>query len=312
VSERVAAAWPPWAPVEPGRAVFVGITVLDLIQRVPRTPDWGRKSVSTSSEIAAGGPAANAAVTAAALLGSATLISAVGRGPAADLARADLAEHGVDLVDCAPAGWQLPAAACLVDEAGERSVISPGATGSPVELGSAGHAAVAGAAGLLVDGHHPRAGEAAVRRRPSGCVAVLDAGSAKPGVEAWLPRLDVVAGSADYAAGLGLDLAGALAHVLAAGAAAGVMTDGAAPLAWADRQTPRPRWLTPPQTAARDTVGAGDAFHGALLAAVICGLDLAEAVAAAAWVASTRVGRVGARSWLPDAQAGWQTRAWRP
>jgi hypothetical protein len=54
------------------QAVFVGLTTLDVIQRVTSEPRWGRKGVSESSELVAGGPAANAAVTFAALIGSAT------------------------------------------------------------------------------------------------------------------------------------------------------------------------------------------------------------------------------------------------
>ncbi len=291
-------------------AVCVGITVLDVVQRVAQRPRWGVKSVATSVEIAAGGPAANAAVTAARLLGSARLITAVGDSPQAELVRADLARHGVEVIDCAPTGWSMPVSTCIVEDAGERTVVAVGATDSPVELSDPARALVRQASGILVDGHHPRAALEALELRDEGCVAVLDAGSAKPHVEGWLPLIDVAAGSADYAAGLGLDLAGALAHVLSAGAGAGVMTDGANPLCWAQGdpgpQSPggsgepgrQPTWLTPPAVTAVDTLGAGDAFHGGLLAALVAGLPLEAAVGLAAQVASTRVAQIGARGWL--------------
>lgn len=279
-------------------AVCVGITVLDVVQRVPSEPRWGVKSVADSVEIAAGGPSANAAVTAAALLGTATLVTALGESPQAQLARNDLVRHRVQIVDCAPEGWILPVATCLVDQTGERTVVSTGATDSPVELTAEGRAVVRAAAGILVDGHHPRAAREALSIRADRCVAVLDAGSAKAHVEPWLPDLDVVAGSADYAKGLGLDLAAALQHVLDEGAAVGVMTDGGDPLCWATRTEREPHWLAPPTVTVHDTLGAGDAFHGALLAAAVAELPNRGAVELAAATASRRVSSTGARAWL--------------
>lgn len=289
-----------------GPIVCVGFADLDVIHRVDAPPVWGRKGTCTSVELAAGGPALNAAVTAAAVLGagdaSVTLITALGEGGAADLVRADLATRHVQVIDCAPAGWELPVATAIVTPDGERTVISPSGQVSTFGLTEQARAVAAGAAGLLLDGHHPVAAATAMALRPPGCPAVLDAGSVKPHAEAWLADLDVVAGSADYAAGLGVDVARALAHALDAGARAAVMTDGAKPVCWATRDEPSPRWVTPPRVEALDTLGAGDAFHGALLAALVSGggsvTGLGAAVETACRIAATRVATAGARAWL--------------
>jgi sugar/nucleoside kinase (ribokinase family) len=53
-----------------------------------------------------------------------------------------------------------------------------------------------------------------------------------------------------------------------------------------------------PEVAAVDTLGAGDAFHGALVAALASGVGLPSAVTSAVEVASTRVQHVGPRVWL--------------
>lgn len=280
------------------RLACVGFADLDVIHRVDAPPVWGRKGTCTSVELAAGGPATNAGVTAAAIAGGATLVTALGGGAAADLVRADLAAHRVDVVDCAPVGWELPVATAIVTPDGERTVISPSGQVSTFGLTDAARAVVSQAAGLLLDGHHPVAAREALSLRPRGCLAILDAGSVKPHAEAWLGDLDVVAGSADYAAGLGVDLAEALAHALDAGARAAVMTDGANPVCWATRDVPSPRWVTPPVVTAADTLGAGDAFHGALLAALVTGASLGAAVDTACRVAATRVATAGARAWL--------------
>ncbi len=274
---------------------------LDIIQRLgAQEPCWGRKTASAGAELAAGGPATGAAVTAAALLGRATLITAVGDDPGGDLIRADLASYGVTLIDCAPPGFSLPVATCLVHPDGERTVISSRPSGTPATLNTAAQDAIRGAAGLLLDGHHPTAAEQALDLCPPEAVTVLDAGSAKAHTRPWLPRLDVIAGSADYAAGLGLDLDGAVEDALAAGARSAVMTDGPRPVRYAGADR-RIHEIRPPVVEAVDSLGAGDAFHGALVAHLAHHerpWDLGDAVAAAVSVAAARVTHRGPRRWL--------------
>lgn len=280
--------------------VCLGFADLDVIHRVEAPPVWGRKGVCTSVELAAGGPATNAAVTAAALLGGATLVTALGEGPAAAIVRDDLARHRVEVIDCAPDGWSVPVAGCLVAPAGERTVVSPSGVVSTFGLTETARAAVAAAGGLLLDGHHPVAAREALDVRGPGSVVVLDAGSVKLHAEAWLADLDVVAGSADYAAGLGVGLEDAMRHVLDAGAGVAVMTDGPDPVVWATADDPIPRRVSPPRVQARDTLGAGDAFHGALVAGLVQGHPLADAVERACAVAALRVTVAGSRAWLAE------------
>lgn len=298
--------------------VALGLAVLDVVQRVQTPPAWGTKGVADSVEITAGGPATNAAIACAATGVETTLVTALGRSPQASLVRAECDRHGVRVIDLAGRGdaWELPVASCIVDAEGERTVVSTGALATTLALTVEAEAALAAARVLLLDGHHPRAAAKAVAVRPASCLAVLDAGSAKPHAEEWLPWLDVVAGSADYAAGLarlpgahaseGEDATGhdtarllqrALDHVLAAGAGAVVMTDGAAPVHWATREGERASH-TPTQVRAVDTLGAGDAWHGAFAAALAHDLSLPQAIAYACNAASTRVAHEGARTWL--------------
>jgi sugar/nucleoside kinase (ribokinase family) len=293
------------------------MTTLDVIQRIAEPVLIGRKSVSREAELAAGGPAANAAVTAAALLaptGAVRLVSALGGGDAARLAAADLGRHRVGVDDCAPAEWPLTVATCIVDEAGERTVVSAGGRQTGFDLTGEARATVQVADVLLLDGHHPTLAEQAlaIRADTSPRVArgpvVLDAGSAKPRAEQWLSSVDVLAASADYGVGLGMEPDAVLEHGLAAGCAAVIVTDGARPVRWrvAGGTT---RWLTPPRVRAVDTLGAGDAFHGALAAALAgrgaCWREsVDEAVASATVVASRRVGVAGARQWLGGLSPG--------
>lgn len=287
------------------KAVCLGLTTLDVVQRLDAPIEAGTKQVVASTELVAGGPAANAAVTAAALLGECTLITVLGDSPAADLARADLEAHRVHVVDLfdatrpAAQGWQLPTSSCVLTPDGERTVFSTSALSSRFLLTPGAERHLAMADGLLLDGHHPvAAGMAVGLVADTDCVTVLDAGSVKPAAESWLSWIDVVAGSADYARGLGTDLDGAVTHVIDAGATAAVMTDGPREVIWC---TPTAAGrVQPPRVEAVNTLGAGDAFHGALLAGLLRSGDLGEAVALATRTASGRVQHAGNRSWLGD------------
>lgn len=308
------------------RVVCVGLTTLDVVQRVSEPVVLGGKSRSDAVELVAGGPAANAAVTAAALLppGAVTLISAVGRGVAADVVRADLTACGVRLVDLVAPGhggaggaargparggvagrdggaWALPVATCVVHADGERTVVSPGAQSSTWNLSDEARDEIARAAGVLVDGHHPVAGEAALHLARAGRVTtVLDAGSVKAHVEGWLRLVDVAAASSAYGRQLGLDPSDTLDHLLEAGCGTALVTDGPRDVRWRSARGGSDGAVTPPAVTAADSLGAGDAFHGALVAALAQGQALPGAVGPACRVAAVRVSHASSRGWLAD------------
>lgn len=290
---------------------FAGLTTLDVVHRAAAPPGRDRKITALRQDVAAGGPAANAAVTAAALGARAVLVSAVGTGPVGAAARADVESRGVSVhdvvLDVVPpaeaAGFPLAVSAVLVDDAtGERSVVSPDgahvAAPAPERGALAALVAAHGAPEVvLLDGHHPAIARAVLELvatlepRPR---VVLDAGRWRPLFGELLPLADVAALSADFTVPGEDDAATA---ALARGARAVVVTHGPDPVTWADADGRRGT-VEVPDVAARDTLGAGDAFHGALAAALARGDDLPSAVGAAVAVAATRVAHVGPRAWL--------------
>ncbi|MCZ2263509.1 PfkB family carbohydrate kinase [Isoptericola sp. QY 916] len=294
---------------------FVGLTTLDVVHRASGRPGANEKVTASRQDVAAGGPAANAAVTAAALETHAILVSALGAGPIAQAVRADLDDREVQVHDVAGPDEEFPLAvsAVLVDAAtGERSVVSPDA--SLVEVPAPRPDALAGLPRpdvVLFDGHHPEIARAVLahvdvlRPRP---LIVVDGGRWRPVFADLLPAADVAALSADFT--VPRDVApGATdaAHgALVLGAGAAVVTHGSDPVTWA---LPRRRddgavevgergTVPVPTVDVQDTLGAGDAFHGALAVALARGEGLADACAAAVRVASVRVRKVGPRAWL--------------
>ncbi|WP_187368387.1 PfkB family carbohydrate kinase [Ruania zhangjianzhongii] len=288
-----------------GVAWFIGLTTLDVVHRASAPPSANEKVTASRQDVAAGGPAANAAVVARALGIGAHLISALGGSPMAAAARADLEAAGVQVVDIAPE-HELAVSAILVDEGtGARSVTSTdggAADPAPPDFSGSPDPAV-----VLIDGHYPRLAVAAARAaRERGALVVLDAGRWRPVFAELIGLADLVAASADFALPDGGRGPGAL---VAAGAGAGVVTAGSGPVRYATGTEHGE--IAVPAVPVADTLAAGDAFHGGLVAGLVTrrlrapgpgaslpAAPLRRALDYAVAVASHRVQHVGPRSYL--------------
>ncbi|WP_369371351.1 PfkB family carbohydrate kinase [Promicromonospora sp. Populi] len=273
---------------------FAGLTTLDVIHRSAVRPGPNQKITAVRQDVSAGGPAANAAVTAATLGARALLISPVGAGPVGAAARGDLEDHGVELHDVAE-GSTIPLAVSAVivdDETGDRSVVSPDAmlTGA-FDVVAADLDALPRPDVVLLDGHHPdlaRSVLAYARALEPRPLIVLDAGRWRPVFAELMGWADVTARSADFHPPDGVPRSHAT-----------VATHGAEPVTWCDADG-RHGSTEVPAVDVRDTLGAGDAFHGALVVALARGAGLEGAVQEAVRVATLRVQYVGPRSWLEN------------
>src|SRR4051812_41322890 len=139
--------------------VCCGLATLDLVQEVDRLPSPDEKVVATGLDATFGGPAANAAATAVALGVRARLVTPIGSGARADVVTRPLGRAGVEVVDLlAGTDAAPPVSTVLLTRAtGERAVVSVNATATagvrvPDQAGL--DQLLAGAAVLLVDGHH--------------------------------------------------------------------------------------------------------------------------------------------------------------
>ncbi|MBB2943702.1 sugar/nucleoside kinase (ribokinase family) [Actinoplanes lutulentus] len=272
-----------------------------------RLPGVDEKVQSDSVEIAAGGPATNAAVTAATLGApcgiEVVLVSAVGAHPLGDLIRADLAAHGVTLIDTTPTSTDPPpvSAVTVLSGTGERTIVSrnAGNRAAGVPQGAGPGTALPDADLTLVDGHHPILSTAAARTARR---LLVDAGSWRPVFADILPHAEVVACSAAFRHPSAsptdgeTDRDAALAE--AVGAPSVVVTHGAAPVRWFTTHPPAHGEILVPPVPAVDTAGAGDAFHGALAVALAQNQDLPAAITYAIRVAGVRVTHAGPRTWL--------------
>lgn len=273
--------------------LFVGLSTLDVIQVVDGLPAANQKVTAMHSWLAAGGPAAVAAIAFAALGGHARLLTVLGAGAAAEVVRSDLTAAGVDVSDAAPSGFELAASVALVDSrTGERAVVS-GSGHRPSSLVTEAWGDVA-ADVVLVDGHHPELAVLAARAAAkTGTPVVMDAGSYKPVFDdLWNSTTDVIC-SADY-----VDPAGMKPRdLLARGPRLVAVSHGGEPLRW---WTERAAGELPvPRADAVDTLSAGDVLHGAYCFALGAGSNRTDALSFATRAASTKVGHLGPFAWRP-------------
>ncbi|OKL53656.1 hypothetical protein BSZ39_08335 [Bowdeniella nasicola] len=283
-------------------AVFVGLCTLDVFHALPTPLGANEKARAHWQYLATGGPAANAAVIAAALSHKTFFLTALGDHPLAEIVRADLSGHGVAIIDTIEDSGTPPPPISLIrlaTDTGERSVssLNDGALGTyvPAELPTDARDILLGADGVLFDGYFDGLARAALDVIPDSARVVLDVGSHKEIYRELAPRADIAAASAEATIPGADDPA---AGLLALGAHCAVTTAGADEIRVVHSDCAET--VTPPSVDAVDTLGAGDAFHGALLAALIARPDWDDVAAVdfAARVASHRTTILGPRAWL--------------
>jgi sugar/nucleoside kinase (ribokinase family) len=261
--------------------VCVGLATLDTIYRVPSLPERDGRVVASERVVAGGGPAATAAVAAARLGIDVSFVGAVGDDETGARVREGLEQEGVDVSGLRVVrGAGTPQSTILVEADGARAIIHDSGTArlEPVEVDAAwvhvdhvGYAALGrGGARVSIDGGNP--------------IGKLDLA----GVFLYAPTAGALERDFGGDARRALD-AGAELVIVTRGASGSVAYDGA-------------RTIEAPPFRATDlvsTLGAGDVFHGALLAALVEEQPLAEALRFANAAAALSCRALDGRSAIP-------------
>ncbi|SDK85988.1 carbohydrate kinase family protein [Nonomuraea jiangxiensis] len=307
--------------------ICVGAVTVDTITTIDRLPAEDGRVVGEPFTVAGGGPAATAAVALARLGARVGFCGVVGDDDAGRLSRALLEEEGVDTtwLRVRP-GIRTPQSMIMVSRgSGARTIVtSPATPPDDVPRGAArwlhadhngyaaARAALDGRTSLSIDGGNPIPGLdlAGVELYAPTATSLRAAFPAPaPG-----PATDRAPGSAtdhaaDHAADPGADpgadratdppagLEASLRAAAAAGARQVVATSGGdgCYVLVADELTHVPAVPVEPVS----TMGAGDVFHGALLAGLVEGRPLVEAARRANLVAALSCRSLDGRSGIP-------------
>jgi sugar/nucleoside kinase (ribokinase family) len=284
------------------KVLFVGAATVDSIALVEAFPHPDQRLVADELVFAGGGPAATAAVAASRLGIPAAFVGTVGDDPDGRRILEGLEEEGVDVSGVTVArGTRSGASVIVVDHGrGTRAICArPGP--------ALDRAAVASAVQGIEWVHTDHVGWDAVRAAvpPTGTgprlsvdLGYLLDGFTPHGVDLYAPSMDALRVAHRH---LGLDLGpeALLSAALDQGAHRVVATDGSRGSWGADASG---EWAHVPGVAVDvvSTLGAGDVFHGALLAAHVRGLGLEAALRYANTTAALSCRGLDGRSAIPS------------
>jgi sugar/nucleoside kinase (ribokinase family) len=265
--------------------VCVGLATLDTIFAVPSHPAPDGRVVASELVVAGGGPAATAAVALARLGVDTFFVGSVGDDEAGDAIREGLEREGVDVSEVAVVvGARSPQSAILVDGQSRTIVHFRGTAGGPslseratelcrgaawVHVDHVGYGAVPRDVRLSVDGGNPIDGldaRGVALYAPTQRELQERFGDAQSALEAGAELVVVTRGEGGSAA---YRRAGSVIET------PGVTTDVVS------------------------TLGAGDVFHGALLARLVADAPLEDALAFANACAAMSCRALDARSAIP-------------
>ena len=281
--------------------IGIGVCTVDYLVIVPRLPKRNENMRARRFARELGGLASIALVAAARLGARAQLIARIGDDEAGDYIRGALLDEGIDVsrLLVAPGGESHVSVIVVHEPSGDRSIMTRLPTSQAVQKRDLRREDIAGARLLFVDKFTEATLQAAKWAREAGRHVLLDPSQPyaqiKPLLEyvtvpivpeawarAWLPDLPV----------------GAVAERLCQeGAQIAVVTCGerGAVASWDGQTQAFPAFTVD----VVDTTGAGDAYHGAFMYALLQGWDVPRMAEFAAAVGALNCRALGGRSALP-------------
>lgn len=288
------------------RICVVGNAAIDLNLRVAHLPSPGETTLALDSTSDFGGKGANQAVAAARAGAPTLLFAAVGEDADGDRLITQLNAEGIDTRHMLRLPCPTDLSIVTVDAAGENTIVTrnQAATSYRPERRALLDATHAGD-WIALQGNLSVEVTAEVLRtaRLGACRTLLNPGPVRFDCLPLLVDVDVLVVNRVEAATLTAqeDASLAAAALQRAGARDVCVTLGADGVLWCDDHGTR--HLDAVHTEAVDTVGAGDAFCGTLLAALAQGLPMPHALRWAQAVAAFSVARPGAQASFPDRAA---------
>jgi sugar/nucleoside kinase (ribokinase family) len=287
------------------RVVCIGVATLDAVVRVDRVPGRDERVPGRDGRLSGGGVAATAAVALARLGVPVAFVGRVGDDEVGRWIRDGLASEGVDVTRLRLARGRSPLSAVLVDGSGARSLAPYAGDAGRIELSEADLQPCDDAEWVHLDhaGYPAWRTSAPARGRArvslDGGVPIL--GLTLDGIDLYAPTETALLDRYP-----GRSLAGALEAALGEGPSLVVATRGAEGSVAVERRAPGdpPRHHAAaaaplPSQRGGSTLGAGDVFHGALLAALVEQLPIEEALRFANTVAALSCRGLDGRSAIP-------------
>ena len=281
--------------------VGIGVCTVDHLVTVPRMPHRNENMRALNYARQPGGLASCALVAAARLGARCKIVARIGDDDIGAYIRQDLQEESVDVSKLlVEAGTESHVSVILVDETtGERSIITRPPTGQPIAPNEIQRADITAAKILFLDNINEATMQAARWAREAGLKIVLDPSCPYAEIKPLLEYVDVPIVPEYWARAWlpGQPPASAAERLYAEGAEIAIVTLGekGAVACW-DEGT---HAFAAYPVDVVDTTGAGDAYHGAFMAALLQDWSVPRMARFAAAVGSMNCRAMGGRSALP-------------
>jgi sugar/nucleoside kinase (ribokinase family) len=280
------------------KGLFIGLNTIDMQFLVDAYPGKNEKSKAQGYGLYTGGPATNAAIAFSHLGGKSHLVSSFGRHPFTELIAKELQKYGVEHTDMTPERSCHPVFASVVTTlgTGERSIVSYHPNyhhfcditldSFPVEAYGI----------MLTDSFYVDAALTLTEKAHGRIPVVLDGGSWKPNLEKLLPLVDVAICSADFRPPGTHSVQHVFDFLSGQCIRNIVITQGEKPILVKAQGSYYEIPVEPIK--AKDTLGAGDIFHGAFCYYYMMGSELNKALSQASMVAGRSCLAYGTREWM--------------
>lgn len=281
--------------------VGIGVCTVDHLVTVPRLPQRNENMRALNYMRQPGGLASCSLVAAARLGARTKIISRIGDDALGEYIRRDLQSEGVDVsLLLEEAGSESHVSVILVDEqSGDRSIITRPPTGAAISPKEIRRKDIDGAQVLFVDNITPATLQLATWAREAGMKVVLDPARPYTEIKPLLELVDVPIVPEQWARAWlpGKPPEEVAQRLFDAGAEIAIVTLGerGAVVCWGQGLRQFPAYSVD----VVDTTGAGDAYHGAFMYALLQGWDVPRMAQFASAVGSLNCRAMGGRSALP-------------
>ncbi|MGX2041953.1 carbohydrate kinase family protein [Methylocaldum sp. MU1018] len=281
------------------QVLCVGHASYDLVFSVPHHPEADEKIFADALISCGGGPAANAAVTAARLGYTSAFAGYLGNDLYGHMHFEELRQEQVSTDLIVRGSSPTPLSAILIKPDGKRALVNYKGDTKPLPANSIDFSSIAPEV-ILFDGHESAVSEPLCAWARSGNVpTVLDAGSLHKGTEALMFAVDHLVCSEKFARQwLNDDDPERALNGLAERSPSVVITLGERGLIW--KKGIESGKLPAFPVKAVDTTGAGDVFHGAFAAALASRRNWPDILTYASAAGALCCTLAGARPGIPD------------
>jgi sulfofructose kinase len=282
--------------------IGIGLATLDYVSLVSSFPKPGLKLEAVDSVIDGGGPVATAMATLARLGHRCSFVGKLGCDPQGELVLRSFLRDNVDIKSViVDEKCRTPVATVLVEQnSGRRTVLLTRARDTRLTKEHITAELIGTTRSILIDGRDlPACRKAVMLARVLGVTTFLDVGSIRNRVDTLFPYIDHLVVAHEYALGFTgrRSLKKAISDLWHERMKSLVITLGRRGAIGFDGSDFREQASF--KVKIKDTTGAGDAYHGAFVHAVLANYSSAKALKFAAAVAALNCRELGGRKGLP-------------